>query len=213
MKKILSRICILLFALPLAAQETAWPQKKSGLSFSAGINVPIMCFAAEDPAIQTSGFAKPGFTLDISYTCRFNTWSGIKTMLYFSSNKAGNSTVPAIAAARHYRAIGWMAGPLLSKPFSGKWEAAFSPLAGISKVWTPQLSRQNETWLYKQSATCFSWGGDLSIAYYINDKSFLHLKTGHLNMTPKFSRHPGENAKSEQHFVLVNVDAGFGWKF
>ncbi len=213
MKKIISWLGIVLLVLPLDAQEIAWQQKKTGLTFSAGINVPLLCFAADDPAIQTSGFAKPGFTFDISYTHRFNFWTGIKTMLYYSSNKAGNRTVPAIAAASHYRAIGWMAGPLLCKTFSGKWEAAFSPLAGISKVWTPQLQRQNETWLYKQSASCFSWGGELSLAYFISDKSFLHLKTGHLNMKPQFSLHPGENAKSEQHFVLVNVDAGFGWKF
>lgn len=209
----MSWIVIMLLVLPLAAQEITLPQKKSGLAFSAGISVPLLCFAAEDPAIQTSGFAKPGFTFDISYTYRFNSWTGIKTMLYYASNKAGNSRVPALAAANHYRAVGWMAGPLLYKSFSGKWEAAFSPLAGISKVWTPELTRQNETWLYKQSAPCFSWGGELSIAYSINEKNSFHLKTGHLNMKPQFSRHPGETAKSEQHFVLVNVDAGWGWTF
>lgn len=183
---------------------------QSGLLVNAGISIPVMCYASVNPGNPNAGFARPGFYMDIGYTHTLNAFSGFRTLFYYASNPAGNAAVPATGS---YRMAGWMAGPLLNTSASRKWQGSFNPMAGYSRVWTPQLKRENQTWLYKQAAGCFSWGGDFSLQYHISENHFLRLQTGHLNMKPRLDNRNDSRAKGEQHIVLMTLDAGMGWKF
>ncbi len=200
MKKLSVFLGVLIILLPAAAQ--------TGLSVNAGISIPIMCYASVNPENPDAGFARTGLTIDISYTHPFNAYTGIKTILYYSSNPAGNNLVPATGS---FRMAGLMAGPALTTNNQRKWQGFFSPLAGYSRVWTPQLQRQNQPWLYQQAAGCFSWGGEIGLRYRINEKSFIQFGAGHLNMKPKLDGRNTASAKTEQHIVTVSGRAGIGW--
>lgn len=183
---------------------------QSGISVHAGISIPVMCYASGNPGNPDAGIARPGFYFDIGYTYRLSAFSGVRTLLYYTSNAAGNSLVSSSGA---YKIAGWMAGPTLSSRDGRKWQGSFSPLAGYSRIWTPQLKRNNQPWLYKQATGCFSWGGELMLRYRLNDNSYLRFGAGHLNMKPHLNGFNTETAKKEQHIVLVNGVAGFGWQW
>ncbi len=202
MKKTCIALCGQLLVFAAMAQ--------SGLSVNAGISIPVMCYASVNQANPDAGFARPGFYMDISYTYSFTAFSGCKAMFYYASNPAGNHAVPSSGA---YRMVGWMAGPSLNTPVNKKWQGSFSPMAGYSRVWTPQLKREDQTWLYKQAAGCFSWGAELMLRYRLNENSFVRVGAGHLNMKPGLKGFENTAAKKEQHIVLVNGIAGIGWQW
>jgi hypothetical protein len=202
----MKKSCILFINLLLVFVASA----QSGLSVNAGISIPVMCYASVNPANPNAGFARPGFYMDIGYTYSFNTISGFNTRFFYASNPAGNQVVPATGS---YRMAGWMAGPMLHTPANRKWQGSFSPLAGYSRVWTAQLRREDQPWLYKQAAGCFSWGGELLLRYQLNDNSFLRFGAGHLNMKPRLNAFENAFAKKEQHIVLVNGITGIGWQW
>lgn len=202
MKKGLLVLCGVIMIFITAAQ--------SGISINAGISIPVMCYASRNPGNPDAGIARPGFYFDIGYTYRLSAFSGVRTLLYYTSNAAGNNRVTSSGA---YRLAGWMAGPTLSSRDGRKWQGSFSPLAGYSRVWTPQLQRNNQTWLFKQATGCFSWGGELMLRYQLNDNSYLRFGAGHLNMKPRLDAFNNGTAKQEQHIVLVNGIAGFGWQW
>jgi hypothetical protein len=181
-----------------------------GLSVNAGISIPIMCYTSANTGNSNAGYARTGLTLDISYTHPFNATTGFKTLLYFTSNPSGNNTVLSNGP---FRMAGLMAGPSLTSNNNRKWQCSFSPLAGFSRVWVPQLRLQGQPLLYAQSVNCFSWGADLSLRYRISENSFLRLGAGHLNMKPRLDARHTTSAKSEQHIVVVSTSAGIGWQW
>jgi hypothetical protein len=63
------------------------------------------------------------------------------------------------------------------------------------------------------NVNAFTWGGGVALRYKLSGNTFLQLKTDHINLKPKFKMQAGETGRSEQHIVLMNVDAGVGWKF
>jgi len=67
--------------------------------------------------------------------------------------------------------------------------------------------------LEEKQATTFVWGGGLGMRYNLSDNTFLTFRTDHLNMQPQLKLKPGETGKTEQHIVLINVDAGIGFRF
>jgi len=213
MKVSICCLATIIYSLGIPAQVYNPLEKRSSLSFTAGVNIPIMCYAYKTPAKNTAGFAHTGFSLGLSYTWRLTTHTGLKALVYYAHNKAGTAEVPALAGAGHYRMTGLMLGPRLLGVLGEKWEAGFSPYAGISRVWTPSLSKQELPVLYRQDVFCFSWGGDLSLQYHISENHFLRLQTGHLNMKPRLDNRNDSRAKGEQHIVLMTLDAGMGWKF
>lgn len=183
---------------------------QTGLAVNAGISIPIMCYAAENTGNPNSGYARTGLTFDISYTRPFNATTGFKTMLYYSSHPAGNNTVHSNGS---FRMAGLMAGPSLTSADNRKWQCSFSPLAGFSRVWMPQLRVQDQALLFSQQVICFSWGADLSLRYRLSENSFVRLGAGHLNMKPRLDARHTVSAKSEQHIVVVSTAAGIGWQW
>jgi hypothetical protein len=169
-----------------------------------------MCYASVNTGNPDAGYARTGLIVDISYTHAFNANTGFKTMLYYSSNPSGSNTVQSNGS---FRMAGLMAGPSLTSNNNRKWQCSFSPLAGFSRVWTPQLHLQGQPLLYKQSVNCFSWGADLSLRYRISENSFVRLGAGHLNMKPCLDARHTSSAKGEQHIVAVSTSAGIGWQW
>lgn len=212
MKQFICFLSGLLFTCFLPAQDSKLPHSGSSVGITAGLNIPIMCYASGNVNKNTSGYARTGFILGFYYSYRFSKAAGIKASWYYGENRAGKGTVHTGLQNNRYRVSGIMAGPELYQALPGNWELAFCPQAGFSQVWTPQLADEGGVILREQSAGCFSWGGQLNLRYHVNEKFLFHLQTGHLNMKPALPDHYLD-AKAEQHVVLVTVDAGLGWKF
>ena len=215
MKKKLS-VCLIvvLSVLSTAAQKNDIAEgRRSYLAISAGLAVPIMCYASKDVNNPDAGFAKPGFSIDLGYAYRFNNTVGVTGSVFYMINKAGSGNVKAVSSPGSFRVLGLMAGPMLTANFSNRWAGDVKFLAGIAKTMTPELQYQDETLLNRYSATAFTWGGTAGLRYDLNDHTFLNLQAGHINLKPQFKKKAGETGKSEQHIVLMNFDAGVGLKF
>jgi hypothetical protein len=200
-----------LVAIETSGQETKAPAKeRSFLAFSAGVSVPILCYGSSNISKNTSGFAKAGFTLDLSYGYRFGQNLGVAGMLFYSSNNTGRNVVQASGNGR-FRYMGLLAGPMLSAKFSEKAYGDIRFVAGIARAWSPQLSYNGETILNRDASTTFAWSAGAGFRYNLSGKTFLQIKADHAQLKPPF-RGPatGENVKNEQHIVVMNFDAGIG---
>jgi len=200
--------------MPVMAQgKNGWQNESSYFSFSAGVSVPIMCYASSNVNNKDAGFAKPGFSFNISYAYRFGNYGGVAGSVFYGLNKAGSSSVKTLSTPGSYRYFGLMAGPLLTKNFSSRWEGDARFLGGIGRLYTPRLVQGDAAVLEEKQATAFVWGGGLGMRYNLSDNTFLTFRTDHLNMQPQLKLKPGETGKTEQHIVLINVDAGIGFRF
>lgn len=161
MKKILLWIIAGLPFIPISTQETkAGEKEKSFFVFNAGISVPIICYASSDINKKTAGFAKVGFTVDISYAYRVSTNAGVTGSVFYCANRAGSKTVTAPLSPGSYRFFGCMAGPFVTKNFATRWDADFKMLAGVARVLTPKLQQQDEIVLDENRTTCLHGAAD-----------------------------------------------------
>ncbi len=212
MKRVVLLFTAGVFAISSGAQDT----KNSGiqrsyLSFHAGVSFPIVCYASTSFSNKNAGFAKPGFTVDITYGYRFARYTGIAGSLFYSGNKTRNDLL-AGSGKEGYRYFGIVAGPMLIKKLSSKWEGDIRFMAGIAKALSPELVHHEEVLLNKEGATAFVWTAGAGIRYSLSDKTYLSFKADHTQLKPQFKTN-GSAQKSEQHIVVINVDAGVGIKF
>ncbi|MFZ9386379.1 MAG: hypothetical protein ACO25B_00735 [Chitinophagaceae bacterium] len=196
-----------------AQANTSHPGKRPYISISAGVAVPILCYASRDPANPDAGFAKTGFLFDFTYAHPLTESIGLGGTFYYAWNRAGNSRVKSVSEPRSYRMFGFMAGPWIKPQFTGRLEGDIRLQAGVSRFFTPALEKGDALWLEAQQSTAFTWGGAMSMRYRFAPDAFLLLKAGHLNAKPKFEKPPTPSGKTEQHIVLMTVDAGIGLKF
>ena len=216
MKKAFIFIIALLAAAEARVQETSKANnKRSFLSFHAGVSIPIMCYASTDINNRFAGFAKMGFMVDMSYGYRIGQFFGVAGTVFYSTNKTDTRIVqhPTGAGNGRYQYYGIMAGPMLTKNFSEKLDGDFKFLAGIARAHAPKLVHQGETILNKDQSFAVVWNAGASLRYSLSDKTFLSFKVEHTQLKPKFEVPAGENAKGEQHIVVINTDVGFGIKF
>ena len=213
MKKLLLWTAAWLFGFSTAGQDNkSAPEKKSFLAFSAGLSIPIVCYGSTDINNKNAGYAKIGFTLDLSYGYRFGKNLGVTGSAFYSSNKTDKTVLDG--AQGSYRYYGVVAGPLLTKNLSSKAGIDFKYMAGFAHVIAPKLLRGGETLLEKASANAFAWTAGVGLRYGLGDNTFFSFKVDHSQMKPQFhSSAQGENAKTEQHIVVINIDAGIGIKF
>ena len=214
MKKIFLWLAAGLAVFAAEAQQTEWMQgERSFLVFSTGLSVPVLCYASSNINKNTSGFAKPGSTFDVSYGYRFVQNFGITGSVFYSSNNTSKNIVQALGND-HYRYVGIMAGPLLTKKLFAKADGDIRFMTGIAHAWSPDLVYHNETILNKDCNTTFAWSASAGLLYSLTDKTFLSFKADHTQLKPKFhGQATGENVKNDQHIVVMNFDAGIGIKF
>ncbi len=199
-----------LFAFQLNAQEKYDVNQRSILSFNAGVSIPIMCFASENIHDRDAGFAKPGFTLDITYGYRFGQNLGVVGSVFFAGNKTNNNFVQS-EGNRGFRYYGIVVGPMASKNFSDRWTGDLRFMAGITKTHSPRLSSGDATILNSDESYSFAWSAGTGLRYHLSEKTFLSIRADHTQMKPKLN---SEGAfKSEQHIVVINVGAGMGIKW
>lgn len=203
-----------LFAIPVLSQEKAvWGNERSQLVVSAGVAVPILCYGSRNVNNPNAAFAKPGFSIDVSYAYRFNNTLGVGGTVFYAFNKAGNTEVKAVSSPSSYRLFGLLAGPVVSRNFSDRWAGDIKFMAGLTRSMNPELQYGDQILLNDHNVNAFTWGGGIAFRYNLSGKTFLQLKADHINLKPKFNMQTGEPGRNEQHIVLMNADAGLGWKF
>lgn len=201
-----------LLAMQLTAQDkSAWQQHRSFVSFHAGLSFPIFCYASADFANKNAGFAKPGFTLNLNYSYRFNAYAGLAATVFYNSNKTDRD-VQTDAGRYHY--VGLLAGPLLRHKFSYRTDGDIRFMAGVARSISPKMIYQGTTILNEDRSTSFAWTAGLAFRYHFSGKTFLSFKADHTQLKPKYNnRFPEQAQKGEQHIVVMNLDAGLGLKF
>lgn len=198
-------------AISTAAQEKpGWTARRSSVSFNAGVSIPFLCYGSTNINKSTSGYAKTGFTFNISYGYLFFKNGGLAATLFYSGNNAGSSRV---TSSQSYRYFGIITGPLIRGSLSQKLKGEIKFSAGVAKVFTPQLKYGGEILLDKHQAAAFIWGGGIGLQYYFSDNTFFTLKADHANLKPQLKLKTGEAGKGEQHIVAMDIGAGIGIKF
>lgn len=202
--RIFSTLLLFLSAM-CSAQENKDKIAFSSVGVTAGLSIPIRCYAARDPGKNTSGYARTGFSLQVDFSRYLNEYAGLKTKLYFAQNRLWQGD-------KSYTVFGWMAGPLLFKRFDSRWEAGLVPLIGISRVFMPGFETEKGL-LPDERAWTFTWGVDLGVQYQASKNSYILLQGGHLNMKPKLDGLTQLDYRNEQHLLMMTVDAGMRWRF
>jgi len=104
-----------------------------------------------------------------------------------------------------------MIGPVLMRDLVARWQGTIGVTAGWSWARTPLIRNGDAILLEQQAGNSFVWGGTIGVSYQLSDRARLHVQADHVNFKPRL---PGASVgKTEQHFVLMNVDAGFGIHF
>jgi len=207
-------LAVLVLVNPAGAQEGFDLQgQRSLLSLNGGFSIPVMSYGSSNIKNRMAGFAKPDFMADLNYVYLLGANQGITGSVFYGANKAGINTVQSASLQDGYRFFGLLAGPFITKHFLSRWDADFKLLAGVSRVMRPHLEYNEEIILSQNKATSFTWGGGLAIRYQLSGRSFLRLAADHLNLNPQYSGKEGETTRPEQVIVVMNVQAGIGFKF
>jgi hypothetical protein len=196
----------LLPIFPLYAQVSG---QRSLFQIKAGVSLPLLCFASSDLSKGTSGFASPGFMIDLGYTWRTGTYTGIGGRLFYGTNPAGKAGIQSTGSP--YQWGGIMVGPVLLRDLSVRWQGDIAVTAGWSWVRTPLIRYGDAILLQRQTGNSFVWGGTIGVRYQLSDRSSIHLQADHVNLKPRLLH--ATVGKTEQHLVLMNLDAGLGILF
>jgi len=213
-KQIVKWLAVLVLANPAGAQVGFDLQgERSLLSLNGGFSIPVMSYGSSDINNRMAGFAKPDYMFDLNYVYLLGANQGITGSVIYCTNKAGSNNVQATSLQSGYRFLGLLAGPFITKRFFSRWDADFKLLAGATRVLTPNLEYNEAILLKENKATSFTWGGGIAIRYQLSGRSFLRLAADHLNLNPQYNVKQAETAKPEQIIVVMNVEAGIGFRF
>ena len=148
----------LLFILVLLSAVAFSQTSKQGISLALGPSFPLSSFKNTDLNDSTSGWAKTGVALEITYTYRFMHNLGLIVQANYSSNKFDNFTYSDALTAAHsidpvtpdtafvvesnknWYAGGLLAGPYLSFPFTENLTWDITATAGFYGVGSPNLT-------------------------------------------------------------------------
>lgn len=199
---------VFILALRGLAQDNV--VNRSMISFNAGVSIPIMCFASDNYYNTAAGYARPGFTFDLTYGYRFWENLGIAGSIFFSGNNVKTGIVEA-PGKPGYKYYGLLIGPMATKDFSSQWSGDIRFLAGVSKVHVPKLIYAETTVMNADKAVAFTWTAGAGVRYNFSGNSFLSFRTDHTQLKPQVNQ--AGAVKTEQHIIVINLGAGMGIKW
>ena len=181
---------LLLFAsLALFGQNT-----KSNIGLSIGPSFPLGDFARTEISDSTSGWAKTGFDIQISYTYRIVHNFGIAALGVYSSNKFNATKYKdeletlhpdygvSIETRRNWSSGGMLFGPYLHFPLSEEVSWDIRALFGFYGGYSPHFiirATQKETGekaeYLRQSGKAFSFGYSLGTGFKFKLSAYYFL--------------------------------------
>ncbi len=233
--KIKLLIILLITSVFVYAQST----NRQYIGISIGPSFPTGDFTKTDLNDSTSGWAKTGVAINISYAYRLTHNFGIQIMGNFSSNRFDNlkyrdaleiqhsDTMFSIESTKNWSGGGLLVGPYLRFPLSEKlsWDfrALFGFYAGYSPKVTIRASTDDEALpsYYRESGSAFSYGYSFGTGFkYRLSKYYLLLFGDYLSSPLKFKNASGWDINNEpyltsfdQNVSYVYVTIGLGYYF
>ena len=211
-------ICCLILAgsgwLASGQDVAGKPFLSSFFQIRAGVSLPIMCYAKTDLSRNDfSGFARGGIHFSFDYGYRLSDKFGLTVQAFLFDNPSKKGLLLQ-KNPQHYRVIGLLIGPRLQTSGAHDWQLDFQAAAGIALARSPALAQSSQVLLNSHTAAAFCWSASAGLQYSIASRSFLSLRAEHTQLTPRFDQHhPEEALKGQQHIVVMNVDAGLGFRF
>ncbi len=184
----------ILLLLLLASAAVSGQSSKSHIGISVGPSFPLGDFARTDIGDSTSGWARTGFDIQISYTYRILHNFGIAAMGVYSGNKLNTAKYKeelealhtdygvSIETLRNWSSGGMLAGPYLRLPLSETIDWNIRALFGFYGGYSPEFvirTTQRDTGekadYKRQSAKDFSYGYSLGTGFEFKYPSFYLL--------------------------------------
>ena len=167
----------------------------------------------------TAGFANPGYTLNLSYSYRFEPYFGLGGEVFYNRYKLDEEKIKEVysqADVDHWQFYGLTAGPVFSFDLSNGISSHLRVMGGAAYCNSPKATEDGDLVLNEE----WSWStivkGGLGFSFEAGKKYCIILNVDYLYTKPGFDIKPivGEIAdRVHQRISAVNVTAGFGFRF
>ena len=232
MKKLLILVTALLVCGAIQAQGSKEKiSTKSFLAFHAGPSLAVGDFNSKNYDNADAGFAKTGFTLNLSYGYQLEENFGLMASVIYNNSKLDNVAIQkAMEAALeaspgslnglkldHWQWYGLTVGPALMQKLASDFYVDIRVMTGIVNANSPAIKYQGQTLVSEDWSigVPLQAGADLRIG--IGKNAFLFANVDYLYMKPKFNENYnlGEIASEtiKQKISVVNLTGGLGIRF
>lgn len=204
----------------LAAQENGKPTNTNSVfAFHIGLSNPMSDFRSKTFTNVEAGFANPGYTLNLSYSYRFEPYFGLGGEVFYNRYKLDEEKIKEVysqADVDHWQFYGLTAGPVFSFDLSNGISSHLRVMGGAAYCNSPKATEDGDLVLNEE----WSWStivkGGLGFSFEAGKKYCIILNVDYLYTKPGFDIKPivGEIAdRVHQRISAVNVTAGFGFRF
>lgn len=234
----LKLLIILIFASAMVAAQST---NRQYIGLSIGPSFPSGDFAKTNLNDSTSGWAKTGVAIDLTYSFRLAHNFGLYVSGAFSSNKFNISEYKnaletanpeygvSVESARNWSGGGLLLGPYIRLPLSSKLSldlrgsfgffSAYSPKITIRTTLLSDQSITND--YYRESASGFSYAYSFGLGFKYRLSNYYALLFGDYLSSPlKFKNGSGWDWNDEpyttefyQTISYINVTVGLGYYF
>lgn len=225
-------LLLLLAAIFVYGQNTG----RQYIGISVGPSFPGSEFASTNLNDSTSGWAKTGVAIEVSYAYRLTHNIGIYVMGVFSSNKFDidryrnaldanhPDTTFSVESARNWSGGGLLVGPYLRLPLSDNFSWDFRGAFGFYSAYSPKVtirsSASTEPY-YRESGSDFSYAYTFGSGFKFKmAKYYFLLFADYFSSSLKFENATGWDWNSEpyvaefsQKITYVSVSVGLGYYF
>lgn len=227
MKKLLLIMIVLLVSGAINAQGSKGKlTNKSFLAFHVGPSFPMGDFGSTNFDNQNAGFAKTGYSLNLTYGYKLVQNFGLTASLFYNNNGPDNAAIEkgvsgsietdVFGKMNHWQWVGLTAGPMITQNLGSNVEMDLRIMGGVADANFPKVFHEdtiivNQDWSF---AAIFHTGLDLRIG--IGNGMFIFTNLDYQYMKPKFNLvFPDESPtiRSEQKMSVLNLTGGLGIRF
>ncbi|MBL7745190.1 MAG: outer membrane beta-barrel protein [Chitinophagaceae bacterium] len=232
MKKLLILATALLVCGALQAQGSKEKMNpKSFLAFHAGPSLPMGDFHSKSFDNADAGFAKTGYTLNLSYGYQLMENFGLMASVFYNNNKLNNVAIQEQMEAAfdaepgslnglkldHWKWYGLTVGPALMKELAPDLYLDIRVMTGIVNANTPAITFQGQKLVSEDWGLGIPLQAGVDLRAGISKKVFVFANIEYLYMKPKFKvEYNIDELVSEtikQKMSVVNLTGGLGIRF
>ncbi len=223
MKKLLVLMLSLLVSGVMLAQESGKTNKmNSVLAFHVGPSAPMSDFRSTSFDNFEAGFAKTGFTLNLSYGYQMYPNFGISTEVFYNKYNLDEEKIKSVFSmvdVDHWQFYGITAGPVVRFDLGSGISSNLRVMGGAANVNSPKAMidgdlEMDEEWSWTTVVKAgldfrFDVGKQFQIFTGVD---YMYMRPGF----PGFDIEPGEGlieSTIHQRISAVNATVGFGFRF
>lgn len=212
-------LSLLVSGVMLAQEGSKTNKMNSVLAFHVGPSAPMSDFRSSSFENVEAGFAKTGFTLNLSYGYKVYPNFGINAEMFYNRYKLNQEKIKdefSMVDVDHWQFYGITVGPSVSFDLGYGISANLRVMGGAANVNSPKAMEDGDLVLDEE----WSWSSivkaGLDFRFDVGKQFQIFTGVDYLYMRPEFDIEPIVGSiedRVHQRISAVNATVGFGFRF